>query len=405
MNKSLNRWQVIAASTAILLCTGAVYAFSVFANPLSSQTGWTMPQIMMAFTINSAIGPIPMILGGYLVDKGFVKWTIALGAFVFALGFFLTGFVSSPIMLYLTYGLMAGLGQGFAYSGALSNILRLFPDKRGLASGILTAGMGFAAVIASPIASYLIQTHDAKFAFRAIGLAYLIIVGLASFFIKPAPAGYKPEGWEPPAQIQNNGSINRNWLQMLKTPVFYIVISMFFVGAFSGLMIASQASPIGQTMFGLAPATAALYVSLYSISNSSGRLIWGTVSDKIGRSKTLMIIFSVVAFSLFILTIIPGQFGFSLGIIGLGICFGGVMGVFPSIVMENYGPANQGVNYGIVFTGYSLAAFFAPRVAVQMAAANNGNYSQAFYVAIALSLVGLVLSVLYSKISKKGVQK
>lgn len=405
MNKSLNRWQVIAASTAILLCTGAVYAFSVFANPLSSQTGWTMPQIMMAFTINSAIGPIPMILGGYLVDKGFVKWTIALGAFVFALGFFLTGFVSSPIMLYLTYGLMAGLGQGFAYSGALSNILRLFPDKRGLASGILTAGMGFAAVIASPIASYLIQSHDAKFAFRAIGLAYLIIVGLASFFIKPAPAGYKPEGCEPPAQIQNNGSINRNWLQMLKTPVFYIVISMFFVGAFSGLMIASQASPIGQTMFGLAPATAALYVSLYSISNSSGRLIWGTVSDKIGRSKTLMIIFSVVAFSLFILTIIPGQFGFSLGIIGLGICFGGVMGVFPSIVMENYGPANQGVNYGIVFTGYSLAAFFAPRVAVQMAAANNGNYSQAFYVAIALSLVGLVLSVLYSKISKKGVQK
>lgn len=405
MNKSLNRWQVIAASTAILLCTGAVYAFSVFANPLSSQTGWTMPQIMMAFTINSAIGPIPMILGGYLVDKGFVKWTIALGAFVFALGFFLTGFVSSPIMLYLTYGLMAGLGQGFAYSGALSNILRLFPDKRGLASGILTAGMGFAAVIASPIASYLIQSHDAKFAFRAIGLAYLIIVGLASFFIKPAPAGYKPEGWEPPAQIQNNGSINRNWLQMPKTPVFYIVISMFFVGAFSGLMIASQASPIGQTMFGLAPATAALYVSLYSISNSSGRLIWGTVSDKIGRSKTLMIIFSVVAFSLFILTIIPGQFGFSLGIIGLGICFGGVMGVFPSIVMENYGPANQGVNYGIVFTGYSLAAFFAPRVAVQMAAANNGNYSQAFYVAIALSLVGLVLSVLYSKISKKGVQK
>lgn len=405
MNKSLNRWQVIAASTAILLCTGAVYAFSVFANPLSSQTGWTMPQIMMAFTINSAIGPIPMILGGYLVDKGFVKWTIALGAFVFALGFFLTGFVSSPIMLYLTYGLMAGLGQGFAYSGALSNILRLFPDKRGLASGILTAGMGFAAVIASPIASYLIQSHDAKFAFRAIGLAYLIIVGLASFFIKPAPAGYKPEGWEPPAQIQNNGSINRNWLQMLKTPVFYIVISMFFVGAFSGLMIASQASPIGQTMFGLAPATAALYVSLYSISNSSGRLIWGTVSDKIGRSKTLMIIFSVVALSLFILTIIPGQFGFSLGIIGLGICFGGVMGVFPSIVMENYGPANQGVNYGIVFTGYSLAAFFAPRVAVQMAAANNGNYSQAFYVAIALSLVGLVLSVLYSKISKKGVQK
>lgn len=96
MTKTINRWQVLAASTAILLCTGAIYAFSVFAGPLSQQTGWTMPQIMLAFAINSAIGPIPMILGGYLVDKGYVKWTISLEAVLFALGFFLTGLVSTP---------------------------------------------------------------------------------------------------------------------------------------------------------------------------------------------------------------------------------------------------------------------------------------------------------------------
>ncbi|MFC3927691.1 L-lactate MFS transporter [Streptococcus caprae] len=400
MEKQLNRWQVIFASTAILLCTGAVYAFSVFAGPLSAQTGWSMPEIMMAFTINSAIGPIPMILGGYLVDKGYVKWTIALGGLLFAIGFYLTGYVTSPGMLYVTYGLMAGLGQGFAYSGALSNTLRLFPDKRGLASGILTGGMGFAAVLASPIASNLIQSHNASFAFKTIGLAYIVVVLIASLFIKPAPAGYKPEGWTPPAQARG-GAVNKNWTDMLKTPIFYVIISMFFVGAFSGLMIASQASPIGQSMFGLSAGTAALYVSLYSISNSSGRFIWGTVSDKIGRSKTLMIIFSVVACALLVLTLIPGQFGFALGIIGLGLCFGGVMGVFPSIVMENYGPANQGVNYGIVFTGYSLAAFFAPRVAVQMAAANNGNYSNAFYVAIALALIGLALNATYMKLTAK----
>lgn len=399
MTKSLNRWQVIAAATAILLCTGAVYAFSVFAGPLSQQMGWTMPQIMMAFTINSAIAPIPMIFGGYLVDRGYVKWTIAIGALLFALGFFLTGFVTSPAMLYVTYGLMAGLGQGFAYSGCLSNTLRLFPDKRGLASGIITGGMGFAAVIASPIASSLIQSHNATFAFQVLGAVYIAIVIIASFFIKAAPAGYKPEGWNPPAQAKRQG-VNKNWKEMLQTPVFYIVISMFFVGAFSGLMIASQASPIGQRMFGLSAGVAALYVSLYSICNSSGRFIWGTVSDKIGRSQTLMIIYAVVAASLVCLTVVPGQVGFTIGIIGLGICFGGVMGVFPSIVMENYGPANQGVNYGIIFTGYSLAAFFAPRVAVQMAGANDGNYSQAFVVAIVLAVVGLVLNVVYMRVHK-----
>lgn len=400
MTHSINRWQVLIASTAILVCTGAIYAFSVFAGPLSAQTGWTMPQIMLAFAINSAIGPIPMILGGYLVDKGFVKWTIAIGAILFALGFFLTGLVTTPAMLYLTYGLMAGLGQGFAYSGALSNTLRLFPDKRGLASGVLTAGMGFASVIASPIASHLIEAHNAKFAFRLIGLVYLVVVVIASLLIKPAPAGYKPKGWNPPTQSRQ-GAINKTWTEMLKTPIFYVIISMFFIGAFSGLMIASQASPIGQSMFGLSVGTAALYVSLYYISNSSGRFIWGTVSDKIGRSKTLMIIFSVVTAALLVLTIVPGKIGFTIGIIGLGICFGGVMGVFPSIVMENYGPANQGVNYGIVFSGYSLAAFFAPRVAVQMASANKGDYSHAFYVAIILAFIGLGLNILYLKMHKK----
>ena len=374
MKETFNRWRILVASTAILLCTGAVYSFSVFAGPLSSSTGWSMSDIMLAFAINSAIGPIPMILGGYLVDKGYVKWT----------------------MLYLTYGLMAGLGQGFAYSGALSNSLRLFPDKRGLASGILTGGMGFAAVIASPVASNLIQQQDAFFAFRTIGLVYIVVIICAIFFIKAAPSGYQPAGWKAPIPTKQ-GPTNKNWKQMLQSPLFYIIISMFFVGAFSGLMIASQASPIGQSMFGLSAGTAALYVSLYSIANSSGRFIWGSLSDKIGRSKTLLIIYSVIVLALFSLTIVPGQFGFTLGIIGLGICFGGVMGVFPSIVMENYGPANQGVNYGIVFTGYSLAAFFAPKVAVQMAMANNGNYSVAFYVAIALAFIGLMLTIFYMK--------
>ncbi|MBM7636450.1 OFA family MFS transporter [Streptococcus saliviloxodontae] len=400
MEKTLNRWQVIIASTAILLCTGAIYAFSVFAAPLSKQTGWEMSQTMLAFSINNAIGPIPMIFGGYLVDKGYVKWTISLGALLFAIGFFLTGFATSPVMLYLTYGLMAGLGQGFAYSGALSNTLRLFPDKRGLASGILTGGMGFAAVLASPIASSIIQSHDAKFAFKALGLVYIIIVLTASFFIKAAPSGYKPKGWNPQTSIKT-GQESKTWSDMLKTPIFYLIISMFFFGAFSGLMIASQAATIGQSMFGLSASTAALYVSLYSISNSSGRFIWGTVSDKIGRSKTLSIIFSIVTLALLCLATLSGQVSFSIGIIGLGICFGGVMGVFPSMVMENYGPANQGVNYGIVFTGYSLAAFFAPKVAVQIATANSGNYTNAFYIAIILALAGLILNFIYAKTSQR----
>ena len=144
--KTVNRYQVLVASTAILLCTGAVYAFSVFAGPLSANKGWSMAEIMLAFTINSAISPIPMILGGYFTDKGWAKWSITIGGLLFGLGFFLTGVVNSPGMLYLVYGVIGGIGQGLAYSGCLSNTIKLFPDKRGLASGIITAGMGLLAV-------------------------------------------------------------------------------------------------------------------------------------------------------------------------------------------------------------------------------------------------------------------
>lgn len=138
-------------------------------------------------------------------------------------------------------------------------------------------------------------------------------------------------------------------------------------------------------MFGLTPVTAAFYVSLYSLSNCLGRVLWGTISDKLGRNQTLNIILSVIIVAFIILAFLDTQTGFAIGIIALGLCFGGVMGVFPPIVMENYGPVNQGVNYGIVFTGYSTAAFFAPRVAVSMAAANNGSFEKAFYVAMVVA--------------------
>jgi OFA family oxalate/formate antiporter-like MFS transporter len=400
MNQTIKRWQVLYASTTVLLCTGAIYAFSVFASPLSQARGWSMSEIMLAFTINAAIGPIPNILGGYFTDKGWAKWTIFAGGLLFAFGFILTGLSTSTTMLYISYGVIAGLGQGFAYSGCLSNTIRLFPDKRGLASGLITAGMGGAAIIAAPVANMLIQELDVLYAFQIMGGVYLVIVIIASFFIRNAPANYAPEGWTPPSSKGSNIT-NKNWQQMLKTKEFYFIIAMLSIGSFSGLMIASNASVIGQGMFSLTAQTAALYVSFYSLSNCLGRVIWGSVSDKIGRTKTLLIIYSVIALSLLSLATISSVIGFTIGIIGLGLCFGGVMGVFPSIVMENYGPVNQGVNYGIVFAGYSIAAFYAPRVAASIATANNGDFTNAFYVAIVLAAVGLVLDIIYIRFKEK----
>jgi OFA family oxalate/formate antiporter-like MFS transporter len=178
---------------------------------------------------------------------------------------------------------------------------------------------------------------------------------------------------------------------------------MLALGAFSGLMIASQASPIGQDMFGLSAATAAAFVSVYSACNAFGRLAWGAVSDRLGYTNALMLIYGLIALSLLVLVSGRAVGGFAVGIIGLGLCFGGVMGVFPALVMKNFGPRFQGVNYGITFTAYSISAFFAPRIAASWGESHDGDFTGSFVIAIVLALTGLALTVAFTAVQRRKV--
>ena len=303
----------------------------------------------------------------------------------------------SGLRIALVFG---GFAQNFAYSACLSNTIRFFPDKKGLASGLITGGMGGAAIIAAPIANTLIERYGVSQAFWRMGLAYALIGFFFSLFIRSAPKQAVPQtavaSEKAPAPAKTIIA-NKNWKEMLASPAFYLLILMFAMGAFSGLMIASNASLIGQSMFGLSASAAAAYVSLYSLSNTSGRVFWGAISDRIGQIRAVIIIYSAIIFAFILLVSVNQVWAFAIGIVTLGLCFGGVMGVFPGLVMDNFGPANQGVNYGIVFIGFSSAAFVAPKVTASLAAANNGDFTKAFYVAIAVVLFGLGLSLVYAK--------
>jgi OFA family oxalate/formate antiporter-like MFS transporter len=394
---TINRWRVLAGSVLILLCLGAIYAFSVFAGPLSAAHGWTTAQVMNAFIIHGAIAPIPMIVGGFIIDRGGARWSITIGAIVFALGFSLTGMATTTIQLYLFYGVIAGLGQGFAYSGCLNNTVKLFPDRRGFAAGVLTAGMGAGAVIAAPVARALIDSIGVSATFIRMGAVYAVVVVAASLLIRPAPVGFLPQGWTPHAGTR--ATANSTWSQMLRTPTFYLIFAMLTAGAFSGLMIASQLSPIAQTsMFGSTAALAAVLVSVYSICNALGRFGWGALSDRIGYTNAIALIYGVVALSLGVLLTVHSTGGFVVGIVGLGLCFGGVMGVFPALTMKTYGPRFQGMNYGIMFSGYSVAAFFGPKIGATLGGGAEGDYTKPFIIAIVVALVGLTLTLRLSRI-------
>ncbi|MDQ0195242.1 L-lactate MFS transporter [Paenibacillus wynnii] len=400
MNVKLNRWRILIASTIINICVGAVYAFSIFALPLTKVFDVTMPDIMLAFTINAAIAPIPMILGGKLVDRGGAKTAIFIGGAMFGLGFILSGLATAPWMLYITYGVITGVGQGIVYSATIGNTVKLFPDKRGLAVGIVTAGYGGGTIVIAPIANALISGNGVQPALITLGAAFLVVILSLALLIKPSPVGYIPEGWTPPAAA-SKGGVNVQWHEMIKKPLFYVIACLFLIGALSGMMVTANASVIGQKMFGLTAAAAALYVSLYSLSNCIGRIFWGAVSDKIGRVKCLLMIYLVIASMMLTIALSTTVAGFAVAIVGIGLCFGGTMGIFPSIVGEKFGMKYYGVNYGVTFIGYSGAAFFGPRIAGKVAAANDGMFTNAFYIALVISLVGFALTFVFKAMEKQ----
>ncbi|OKP90447.1 MFS transporter [Paenibacillus helianthi] len=401
MNVVLNRWRILIASVIINICVGAVYAFSIFALPLTKVFDVTMPDIMLAFTINAAIAPIPMILGGKLVDKGGAKRAIFIGGAMFGLGFILSGLATAPWMLYITYGVITGVGQGIVYSATIGNTVKLFPDKRGLATGIVTAGYGGGTIVIAPIANALISSNGVQSALITLGIAFLALILSLGLLVKPTPVGYIPQGWTPPTAGASKGGVNIPWYEMIKKPIFYVIACLFLIGALSGMMVTANASVIGQKMFGLSAAAAALYVSLYAFSNCMGRIFWGAVSDKIGRVKCLLMIYLVIAGMMLTIALSNSVAGFGIAIVGIGLCFGGTMGIFPSIVGEKFGMKYYGVNYGVTFIGYSGAAFFGPRIANKVAAANDGMFTNAFYIALVISLVGFALTFVFKAMEKQ----
>jgi len=221
---------------------------------------------------------------------------------------------------------------------------------------------------------------------------------IGSLFVRVAPIGYAPTGWTPPTGT--GPAVAIPFTGMLRTSTFYFILVMLGLGAFSGLMIAANASGIGQGMFGLTAAAAALFVSAYAASNMLGRIVWGAVSDRIGYTNALMVIYGVVALSMLVLVTVQSVAGFALGIIGLGLCFGGVMGVFPALVMKSFGPRFQGINYGIMFTAYAGTAYFAPSFAARIGAANGGDFTKAFVIAIGLAVAGLLVTFVFTRVQQ-----
>lgn len=404
MNLTKKRWIILVASCLINLCIGSLYAWSVFATPMAEYltmiTGNKVKGLAIIFTIANSVGPVTMISGGAINDKLGPKWVIFIGGLLFGGGMILSGFATSIGMLTMTYGLGVGLGVGMVYGCTVSNSVKFFPDRKGFIGGIATASYGISSVLVPIIANALIDHFNVTTAFKLLGGIMLVIICISAFFISACPKDFKPDGWNPPTPVSGGkAAIDKNWKAMLKDSIFYVMILMLCCGAFSGLMITSQASPLAQQMIGMTAAEAAVVVSILALLNTSGRILAGVISDKIGAINAISIVFvlSIIGLSLLYLSGDKNEVLFYLGISIVGLCFGSIMGIYPGFTAEQFGMQNNSVNYGIMFIGFAIAGYFGPTIMSNIYTSTH-SYKPAFIVAICLALIGFFLSFGYKKI-------
>ncbi len=334
-----------------------------------------------------------MIIFGPKVDAQGPKKFVFLGGILFGLGLFLTGFASSIPMLYLTYGVLLGLGIGSAYGAATSVAVKWFPDKKGLAGGLTAAGFGSGPIILSPIIKSLIASVGVYRTFNILGAILLIVICGASLVMKKAPA--------PKVAADQAVPTGKTYKEMLREGNFWLLWLIYTLGATGGMMIIGTASDIAKT-YSLADPV--VVVMLVGLANTFGRIFWGAVSDKIGRYYTVVAMFIVVAGGLFLLAsnqTLGSIFGV-IGVMMVALSFGGFLGAFPGITAENWGVQNAGSNYGWMFTAYGVAALFGPQLGTNIKAANNGDYTFAFFIVIAMAVVGMVLQLYFIKKLKKS---
>lgn len=389
MEKKKNRVVILVACVIINLCLGAGYAWSVFQGPLIELFSWTKAQASLAFSISFAMVPVAMIIFGPKLDKeGPRKITLG-GGLLFGLGMVLTGFTQNLIMLYITYGLVLGFGIGMAYGCTTATTVKWFPDKKGMAGGLTAAGFGLGAVLLAPIARTLILSYGVLNAFRFLGIVLLVIVVVSSMVLAPPPTVVN-------TTVVSSDDGNMKPKEMMKTMQFKLLWLIYIIGCLAGLMIIGLAAQIAGEHIKLDPVQATLTVSLMAIANTGGRIVWGAVSDKIGRYNTVITMFVASCVGLGILVLNNLGFATIIGILLIALSFGGFLGIYPGITAENFGSKYNGSNYGYMFTAYGLAAIFGPRMAAVMAA-GSGGYNKAFLASIAISVVGIVLTLVFMK--------
>lgn len=388
-----NRWQIALAGVLMQIALGAVYAWSVFRNPLIKAHGWSIPDVTLIFQITILVVGFAAFLGGLWMKKSGPRPVAFTAAVLYGAGTALAGLAQSLPMLYLTYGLIAGLGLGLGYIVPVATLIKWFPDRRGMITGIAVAGFGAGALVVAPAATSLIKSVGVGATFELLGLAYLVVVMACASVMRNPPEGYAPPGYVAPPTSKSSSGSNYTLSQALRTWQWYALWITLFLNANAGIAIISQASPMAQEISHVSVAVAAGMVSLISIGNSSGRFLWAWLSDAIGRRNVFLTMFLLQALLFFLLSRVESFGLLTMIAFTVLLCYGGGFGTMPAFAADYFGAKDVGSIYGMMLTAWGVAGLFGPSIIAQVRQI-TGHYQGAMTILAIVMLVSTVAPLL-----------
>ena len=421
-----NRWLIALAGMIVMICLGTVYSWSLFTRPLIAGFLWSATDVSLAFSVAIFFLGVGAVVGGRWQDRVGPRTVTVVGVVLWGIGVLLAG-VGTPALgktwLYITYGVIAGFGNGMAYITPVAMVTKWFPDKRGLASGMVVMGFGLGAFIYNQIvtrigsfavaakaatayataqsaalkahepfnaAQYQLNQTDVSaimMVFIVSGIVFVIIGGLCAMMLSNPPEGYTVPGVVAAASVSGRSYTPS---EVLRTPQFWLLWLILFLNVTAGIFIISNAVPIYSDLTGATAATAGLIYGLLAVFNGLGRFFWGAISDRIGRNMAYTLIFGIQVIVFFLMGGLHSLalVGFAFAIVLL--CYGGGFGVMPSFNADYFGTKFLGQNYGMIITAWGVAGVVGPVIAGKVKDA-TGSYTGALVpVAIMLLIAAII---------------
>ncbi len=410
--KVMNRGLVVLGAILIQLALGAIYAWSVFTPTLVAE-GWSKANTQWVFAIGLASFAIFMVFSGKKLATWGPQKLAMLGGIILGIGYLLAGLFggTSFISLLLLIGLVGGAGIGIAYVVPIAVGMRWFPDKKGMITGLAVAGFGFGALLWVKLAGswgHLIENLGLSTTFTIYGIAFAAMVIIGGMWMKFPPAGWKPEGYE--EKKTASGTVdNREFTtsEMLGKPQFYLIFLTFVFSAGAGLMSIGlmKLYPMealmnsGYTEVEASAIAGTAMAVFFSLANGLGRILWGMLSDKLGRKTSIIAMTAIQGIVVILFTYMAGsEYLLYLGATLIGFNFGGNFALFPTITADTFGAKNVGLNYPWVFLAYGFGGIMGPILGGKLG--DMGNFPLAFTIAGIAVLCGTVLTIMVKPAKK-----